>query len=941
MQFRLLPYVARVALLSAIYFGAARLGLSLDAVGGVAAAVWPPTGIALAALLLGGYRLWPGVAVGAFLVNVFAGVPALAACGMAAGNTLEALVASALLVRVVRFHPSLDRLQDVVGLVGLAAGSSTAISATIGVTSGWLGGVIPTATYGKAWWTWWVGDAMGDLVVAPLLLIWSERVRVRPSAWWVVECVALLGCVGALSVLVFVSPLTSTLADLPYMLFPLLIWAAVRLGQPGSVTATALVSAIAIWGTSYGLGSFAREPLHASLLELQSFLGIGAVTILVLAAVVTERRRAEVAEQEQRERFEVTLASIGDAVIATDTQGRVTFMNPVAEAVTGLLRAQALGKTIPEVFPIINEHSRQVVENPVTRVMREGTVAGLANHTLLITRDGTERPIDDSGAPIRDREGRLLGVVLVFRDISERRRAEEMQARLAAIVESSEDVIIGKTLEGIITSWNHGAEQTYGYTAAEVIGRSIVLLVPPGRPNDIPEILARLARGEGIERYETLRARKDGQVIPVSLTISPIRNPAGMIIGAATIARNITLRRQAEAEAERRRRETELLAELAQSLSTSLDLDTVLQRVIAGAQELCQSERAFIVLREPDSEVMVGRYEIGAPHMGYAGLRIEAGKGLGGQVILTRRPWRTDNYALDARFSKEYLAGARAEGNIAVLAVPILIGTRIEGLFYLSNPSFRPFTDRDEEMLLELATDAAFAIRNAQLYRAAQEEISRRAHVEEQLTASLQEKEVLLKEVHHRVKNNLQIISSLLELQSDAIHDPQLLALFRDSQLRIRSMALVHETLYQSQDLARFDVAPYVETLSVQLFRSYGADLQRITLQTEVDRVFLNIDSVIPCGLILNELLTNALKYAFPSGRTGEIQVALHADTDQRVTLVVRDTGIGFPEDLDFRHTNSLGLQLVCMLASQLEGTIELAREGGTRFTLTFPLRAV
>lgn len=941
MRFRPLPYVARVAILGAIYFGTARLGLSLDAVSGVAAAVWPPTGIALVALLLGGYRLWPGIAVGAFLVNVLAGAPVLAAAGMAAGNTLEALVATALLMRVVRFHPSLDRLQDVVGLVGLAAGVSTLVSASIGVTSGWLGGIIPTATYGKAWWTWWVGDAMGDLVVAPLLLVWSERVRVRPSVWWVVECVALLGCVAALSVLVFVSPVTSALTDLPYMLFPPLIWAAVRLGHPGSVTATALVSAIAIWGTWHGFGPFARQPVHASLLELQSFLGIGAVTILVLAAVVTERRRADAAEQEQRERFEVTLASIGDAVIATDTQGRVTFMNPVAEAVTGWSQTQALGKAIPEVFPIINEHTRQVVDNPVSRVMREGTVAGLANHTLLIARDGTERPIDDSGAPIRDREGRLLGVVLVFRDITERRRAEEAQARLAAIVESSEDAIIGKTLEGIITSWNRGAEQTYGYTAAEVIGRSVALLVPPGHPNDIPEILTRLARGEPIDYYETLRVRKDGQVIPVSLTISPIRNPAGTLIAASAIARDITVRRQAEAEAERRRRETELLAEFAQSVSASLDLDIVLQRVLAGAQELCKSERAFIVLREPDSEVMVGRYEIGTPHMGYAGLRIEPGKGLGGQVILTRRPWRTDNYAIDPLFSKEYLAGARAEGNIAVLAVPILIGPHVEGLFYLSNPPSRPFTDRDEEVLLELATDAAFAIQNAQLYRAAQEEISRRAQAEEQLTGSLQEQEVLLKEVHHRVKNNLQIISSLLELQSDAIHDPRLLELFRDSQSRIRSMALVHETLYQSQDLARFDVAPYVETLSVQLFRSYGADLQRITLRTEVERVVLNIDSVIPCGLILNELLTNAIKYAFPPGQTGEIRVALHVDADQRVTLVVQDTGIGFPEDLDFRHTDSLGLQLVSMLTTQLGGTIELEREGGTRFTLTFPLAAV
>ena len=287
------PYVARVVALGAIYFSTAMLGLSLDAVSGVAAAVWPPTGIALAALLLGGCRLWPGIAFGAFLVNVSAGAPVPVACGMAMGNTLEALVGSVLLVRVVGFRPALDRLRDVVGLVVLAAGLSTLVSATVGVTSGWLGGVIPSVTSWNAWWTWWLGDAMGDLVVAPPLLIWSRRVHIRPSARWVAEFVALVASVGALSLFVFTDFLALALTDFPYIFFPALIWAAVRLGHLGSVTATALVSVIAIWGTVHGFGPFARQTLHESLLVLQPFLGLKAVTILVLAAVVTERRHAD------------------------------------------------------------------------------------------------------------------------------------------------------------------------------------------------------------------------------------------------------------------------------------------------------------------------------------------------------------------------------------------------------------------------------------------------------------------------------------------------------------------------------------------------------------------------------------------------------------------------------------------------------------------------
>ena len=629
--------VVRMIVLCVCYVATAKFGLSLDAVQSVATTVWPPTGIALMALILGGCRLWPGVTCGAFLVNLWAGASVPVACGIALGNTLEALVGTLLLQRLVGFSPALDRLRDVLGLVVLAAVLSTLVSATVGVTSGWLGGIIPAATFGKAWRTWWLGDAMGDLVVAPLLFVWSGRGPLTRPFSWVAEALAVCVAVGALSLLVF-DGVASNLIDSPYILFPSLIWAAVRLGPQGAITAMGLVSAIALWGTIGGFSPFAGQTLNESLLALQAFLSVVAVTTLVLAAVVAERRKSDAVAQEQREWLAVTLSSIGDAVIATDTQGRVTFMNPVAAAVTGWPDAEALGKDITEVFQIINEHTRQVVENPIAKVLRAGTVVGLANHTLLIARDGVERPIDDSGTPIRAPRGSLLGVVLVFRDVTERRRAEETRARLAAIVDSSEEAIIGKTLEGIITSWNRGAERMYGYTADQVISQPIALLAPPDRPDEIPGILARLARGEAIEHYETLRIRRDGQMIPVSLTISPIRDPSGPIIGASAIARDITVQKQTEAEGERRRRATEMLADLAQSLSASLDLDTVLQRVVAGAQELCASERAILMLRESNSDVLVGRYEVGAPHMAYAGLRIEPGKGLGGRCSAPHVP---------------------------------------------------------------------------------------------------------------------------------------------------------------------------------------------------------------------------------------------------------------------------------------------------------------
>jgi PAS domain S-box-containing protein len=207
---------------------------------------------------------------------------------------------------------------------------------------------------------------------------------------------------------------------------------------------------------------------------------------------------------------------------------------------------------------------------------------------------------------------------------------------------------------------------------------------------------------------------------------------------------------------------------------------------------------------------------------------------------------------------------------------------------------------------------------------------------EERLKAALHEKEVLLKEIHHRVKNNLQIIASLLSLQSDQLKDPDDLVLFEDTQHRVKSMALIHESLYRTGDLARFNFARYIDGLCTDLLQSYGNGASHIRLQTELDELIFDVDTAVPCGLILNELLTNALKYAFPNGHPGDITIGLRADTGQ-VTLSVRDTGIGLPTDLDFRHTESLGLQLVTMLTEQLGGTITLSRNCGTAFAVTFP----
>jgi len=213
-------------------------------------------------------------------------------------------------------------------------------------------------------------------------------------------------------------------------------------------------------------------------------------------------------------------------------------------------------------------------------------------------------------------------------------------------------------------------------------------------------------------------------------------------------------------------------------------------------------------------------------------------------------------------------------------------------------------------------------------------DVTRRARIEQQIKTSLQEKEALLREIHHRVKNNLQVISSLLALQARAVADDSTRKMFHESRDRIHSMALLHESLYKSDNLARIDFPEYIQQLADHLFRSYGVAAERIHLRTELDPVFLNMDNAVPCGLLINELISNSLKYAFPNGG-GEIYVSVRG-VDDRVTLTVADDGVGLPAGFDWANARSLGLRLVRTLAEQLDATLEHGDGSGTRFQLTF-----
>jgi integral membrane sensor domain MASE1 len=294
-------YLLRIAVLAGVYYGGAKLGLTLAFANPSVTAVWPPTGISLAALLLWGYRYWPGVAIGALLANGFTGVPIETVLGITVGNTLEALTGAYLVRRVGRFRTSLRRVRDVLALVVLGAVVSTLVAATIGVASLRLGDAVSSDALGSTFRVWWLGDMGGDLLVAPFVLLvvghWREA---RWDRW--LEALLLLTALAGVAALSF-----SRSEPLAYVVFPFLIWAALRLGPHGAATANLIVAVIAVAFTANAEGGFVEGTRDDSLLLSQTFMGVAALTSLLLASIAAERQRAvaESIAMRRREALEI------------------------------------------------------------------------------------------------------------------------------------------------------------------------------------------------------------------------------------------------------------------------------------------------------------------------------------------------------------------------------------------------------------------------------------------------------------------------------------------------------------------------------------------------------------------------------------------------------------------------------------------------------------
>jgi PAS domain S-box-containing protein len=406
------------------YFAAAKVGLSMAFVADQVTLVWPPSGIALACILRLGFGIWPGIALGAFVANATANEPLGTALGIAIGNTLEGLLGAWLLGRA-GFNPRMEKLNDVLGLVAVAVILSPIVAATVGVASLVLGGVAPWSSAGLLWRVWWMGDAMGILITAPPLLVWSHWSRRRLWPGRIVEAFAVAVALGAISFMVFGgwrSPVDEE--PLSYLVFPFIIWTAFRFRQLGSTLAVFLVSVIAIWGTLHGFGPFANGAENESLFLLQTFLGVVALTGLTLAGATAERDAALNQVREGHGVLQAITEGTTDAIFVKDLDGRYLMINPAG--------AQLLGKTVEEVVgkddrDLFSDGSAAEIRARDRAIMIQGNTATFEE---VGTAAGVSRTYLSTKGPYRNEEGSIIGLIGISRDITERMRADEERREL-------------------------------------------------------------------------------------------------------------------------------------------------------------------------------------------------------------------------------------------------------------------------------------------------------------------------------------------------------------------------------------------------------------------------------------------------------------------------------------------------------------------------------
>jgi PAS domain S-box-containing protein len=645
------------------------------------------------------------------------------------------------------------------------------------------------------------------------------------------------------------------------------------------------------------------------LTRLQTFKGLlfALVSSLFLYGLVRPKWQSL---KESYQLLQAVLEGTRTPIFLKDRDGRYVLVNSTGAELIGMSVGDVLGKDdiellLPENARQLQAHDRQVMVSGQSQTYEEVLEIEGVRRTFLVTK-----------SPFYDSQGNVAGTVGVSREISDRKAAEEKlrqsQAQLNAIVTNSTDGILILDGRGKIRFANPAAVQLFGSTQEKLVGFS--LGIPTGTTTEIDLI-------------DRSGAFKIGEM---RVALAEWQGESAYLVAL----RDITHRKQTELALQQLNQHLEARVEERTTELTAVNLE-----LKGTLEELQHTEEE---LRQQNQELENARHILEAQRQRYLDLFNFAPDG----YLITNSSGiiQEANEAIALMFERDrhFLVGKPLAFFISPperLAFRTLL-TQIDGNtqtyeFLLTLP-YQPGDTFPVVVRMRTITDSAGrAIGFRWLIR----DITDRKQAEAQIQASLAEKEVLLREIHHRVKNNLQIITSLFTLQSLSVREPRLLEILRNCKHRVEAMATIHESLYQAENLARVDFREYIQKLANSLFFVYHNPSNPIELTLDVAPVTLNLETANPCGLILNELLTNALKYAFPDERSGKIGISLQPIEEQKFALVVWDNGIGFPEGLDFRKVPSLGMQLLGDLSRQLKGTVELDRSQGTRFTVTFSER--
>jgi signal transduction histidine kinase len=723
-------YVVPVLTMAAAYAVAAWLGLWLAIPPGYATAIWPASGLALAGILMGGIRVWPGIWLGSFVVNLSTGFDAthtaalltsvaIPAC-LGLGATLQALVGASLVRRGVGFPIALTDAYEIGAFLLLGGPLSCLVSATVGVMTLVVSGQIPWAMFVITWGTWWVGDTLGVLIATPLVLSWLAE----PRAIWRRRRISVaLPLVGAL-VLAFVV-FGYTRAQARERLYLLFERQAESLAHGIEKRLDDYLDVLHAFKSFYtSAPEMSRQGFHTFV--QRSLARHPGLQALSLDLRVPDARRDAYEQAIRREGFpdfQITEQTARGELVRAERRPEyvvVTYIEPYPG------NERALG------FDVVSSHDRL---EALQRARDTGQPVA-TGRLGLVQEPGRQfgllvfLPVYGRGLPyatVEDRRQHLQGYVTGVLWIGDVIDASLQGLEREGIVLRIEDET-APAAERLLYDNRGQASKSLGRAPGEALGE------PPTEMHW--QTTVELAGRRWVLRFAPtlgyLAARQSLQpwaVLGGGLAFTSLLGAFLLLVtGRTTVIEELMVERTAqlaasqrlEAEAEHRRREAEVLAELARTINAALEVSTVLQRVADGARELCGTDSAAIALCEPGADAAVIRYWAGTLYRGFQGVRVEPTQGIGGIVLATGRPYRTDHYARDPRLSQEYLPLIQAGHVFGVLVVPIRGGERVEGLLYVGTGQPHTFTDHDEAILQRLANHAAIALHNARLYAAAE-----------------------------------------------------------------------------------------------------------------------------------------------------------------------------------------------------------------------------